>query len=45
MFFATCNEKARETRAVRAGAIEDYAVGRPQLLSHPRSLPSYACAL
>ena len=45
IFLATCDEKARETRAIRAGAIEDYAVGRPELLSHPRSLRSYACAL
>ena len=39
IFLATCDEKARETRPIRAGAIEDYAVGRPELLSHPRSLP------
>jgi hypothetical protein len=45
VFLATCSEKARETRAIRAGAIENYAVGRPELQSHSRSLPSYARAL
>ena len=34
MFLAAIGEKAREPRAIRAGSIEDDAVGRPELVSH-----------
>ena len=34
IFLAPFVQEPREARAIRAGAIEDDAVGRPELLSH-----------
>ena len=50
MFLAAVGEKPREPRAIRAGSIEDDAVGGPELVSHQLilagALPrSYARAL
>jgi len=49
MFLAAVYEKSCEARALRAGAIEDDAVGGPELVSHQLILtapsPTYARAL
>src|SRR5688572_1090667 len=45
IFLAAFGKKLRETRAVRAGPIEDDAVGGPELVSHQLILTGALSAL